>query len=344
MSGESPQFAMAGSDNAPSRILMTGGTGFVGRTLGPAVAQAFPQAARAVLRRPGDSQSLGNWEPLLADLTDRDALDRVISTFKPDLVLHLAAQASVADGEHAGELTWRINFEGSLALASSCARHVPGATFFFVSTSEVYGRSFQDGPAREDSALRPMNTYARAKAATESMLPDVLGKTIKLIIARPFNHTGPWQDERFALPAFAAQIAAIEAGHQPPVLEVGNLDAARDILDVRDVCDAYVSLLTCAPRLPALSVFNISSGTSRLMREFLDQLRVLSSAKFEIRVDAARMRPSDIPRAQGDSSALAEMCGWSPRIPIETTLADLLAFWRKRQHGDRPVRAAGGAA
>ena len=343
MTGANPQFATT-SDAAPRRILLTGGTGFVGRTFGPALIAAFPQSERVVVRRPGDPQGLDGWQPLEADLGDRDSLDKIVSTFMPDLILHLAAQASVSDGERSGELTWRINFEGSLALASACARHVPGATFFFVSTSEVYGRSFQDGPAREDTPLRPMNVYARAKAATEAMLPDVLGNTIKLIIARPFNHTGPWQDERFALPAFAAQIAAIEAGRQPPVLEVGNLNPARDILDVRDVCNAYVALLQYAPHLPARSVFNISSGASRPMHDFLEQLRALSSAQFEIRIDPARMRPSEIARAQGDSRAISELCGWSPQIPIAETLHNLLAFWRMRQSNDQPARIASASA
>ena len=340
MTGANQQFATASSDATPRRILLTGGTGFVGRTFGPALIAAFPHAQRVVVRRPGDPQGLEGWQPFEADLIDRDALDKIIGTFKPDLILHLAAQSSVGDGERSGEATWRINFEGSLSLAGACARHTPGATFFFVSTSEVYGWSFQDGPAREDAALRPMNVYARAKAATESMLPDVLGSAIKLIVARPFNHTGPWQDERFALPAFTAQIAAIEAGRQPPVLEVGNLDAARDILDVRDVCRAYVTLLQSAPQLPARSVFNISSGSSQPMRGFLEQLRALSSAQFEIRIDPARMRPSDIPCAQGDSHAIADLLGWAPQISIEETLGDLLAFWRMRQSSIDAARIA----
>ena len=109
MTGANPQFATT-SDAAPRRILLTGGTGFVGRTFGPALIAAFPQSERVVVRRPGDPQGLDGWQPLEADLGDRDLLDKIVSTFMPDMILHLAAQASVSDGERSGEATWRVNF------------------------------------------------------------------------------------------------------------------------------------------------------------------------------------------------------------------------------------------
>ena len=231
------------------RILLTGGTGFVGGYLAPAIAAAWPGAERVLLRRLGETVLRDGWRPLDAEVTDSAAIGRIVADLKPDLVLHLAAQAAIGATAEMAEATWRVNFGGTLELAHACQRACPGTTFFFVSSSEVYGWSFRDGVASEDTWLRPMNAYARAKAAAESMLPDVLPQA-RLIIARPFNHTGPGQDVRFVLPSLAQQIADVEAGRRPPRLELGNLEASRDFLDVRDVCAAYIAMLQ-SPAGPA---------------------------------------------------------------------------------------------
>jgi GDP-4-dehydro-6-deoxy-D-mannose reductase len=328
---------MSGAPPAYRRIIFTGATGFVGRYLAPAVARAWPRSQRLIVRRGGDRIELTEWDAADADLLDRAAIDALIGAFRPDLVLHLAAQSSVGASAGAGEATWRANFEGSLALAGACARHAPEATFFFVSTSEVYGASFRDGPAREDTPLRPLSAYARSKAAAESMLPDILSPHARLVVARPFNHTGPLQDERFVLPSFAAQIAAIEARRKEPRLEVGNLSAARDFLDVRDVCAAYVALLAQAPALPMRGVYNIGSGKARAIGELLDFMRGLSRREFVVAVDPARLRSSDIPVAVGDSAKLAAATGWAPKIALEDTLRALLEHWR----GVENLRARG---
>jgi GDP-4-dehydro-6-deoxy-D-mannose reductase len=168
------------------------------------------------------------------------------------------------------------------------------------------------------------------------MLADVLARDCRLIIARPFNHTGPGQDKRFALPAFAAQIAAIEEGRQEPRVEVGNLSVERDFLDVRDVTEAYMLLVAAAAKLPSRSVFNIASGTSRSLSSLLDHLRQRSRRGFDVIVDPSRLRPADVPRAAGDASRLRELTGWRPRRPIEETLLSLLDYWRalERQSTD----------
>jgi GDP-4-dehydro-6-deoxy-D-mannose reductase len=310
------------------RILFTGATGFVGHYLAPAMFRAFPDASRLILRRKNDLVSRRGWDETDADLLDSKAVEAAIARFQPDLVLHLAAQASVEASVDAAEATWRLNFDGALSLAGACSRHAPDATFFFVSSSEVYGESFRDGAAREATPLKPMSVYARSKAAAESMLSDVLRPRARLIIVRPFNHTGPHQDRRFALPAFAAQIAAIEAGRKAPRLDVGNLDAARDFLDVRDVCAAYVGLLRHSPELPPRSVFNVGSGKTHTIRQLLEALRGLSRRDFDVAIDPARLRPSDIPIALGDSGKLLSATGWKPEIPIAETLGALLDYWR----------------
>ena len=320
---------MASAPATYQRILFTGATGFVGHYLAPALVEAFPDARRLILRRPGDLVARAGWEAFDADLLDGAAIDAALAAFRPDLILHLAAQASVGDSAGAAEATWRINLGGALAMGAACARHAPEAMFFFVSSAEVYGLSFRDGPAREETPLRPANAYARSKAAAEAMLADVLAAPTRLLIARPFNHIGPMQDERFALPSFAAQIAAIEAGRRSPRLEVGNLDVARDFLDVRDVCAAYVALLRRADELPRRALFNVASGEARTLRALLAMLSAMSSREFDVSVSPARLRESDIPVAVGVSDKLAAATGWAPRIALEETLRGLLGHWRE---------------
>ena len=310
------------------RILMTGGTGFVGGHLCPRLVEAFPDAERLLLTRGGDCVTRAGFTNHTIDLTDRARIDAVFARFRPDLVMHLAAQAAITAASAAKQETWRLNVEGTLHLAGAVARHAPSATFLFVSSAEVYGLAFKDGPASEDSVPRPMNAYARSKYAAEMALADVLPEEASLIVARAFNHTGPGQDTRFALPAFAAQIAAIEAGRGPPRLMVGNLEAQRDFLDVRDVCEAYLALVRRAPP-GCRETMNVASGRPQRMRDLLDALCALSPARFEVLNDPARMRPSEIECSVGRPDRIARATGWSPKIAIASTLRDVLDEQRR---------------
>ena len=314
------------------RILLTGGTGFVGGWLAPAIATAWPDADRVLLRRPGEQVTREGWRAIDAEVTDSAAIGRIVADLKPDLVLHLAAQAAIGATAELAEATWRVNFGGTLELAHACQRVSPATTFFFVSSSEVYGWSFRDGIVDEDTPLRPTNAYARAKAAAESMLPDVLPQA-RLIIARPFNHTGPGQDVRFVLPSLAQQIADVEAGRRPPRLELGNLEASRDFLDVRDVCAAYIAMLSARGASGDRSVFNVASGGSWKIADLVEKFRAHARTPFEVTIDPKRLRPSDVPTAVGSSRRLHDATGWKPTIGVDAIVEALLAHWR----------AAGGA-
>lgn len=309
---------------------MTGGTGFVGRNLAPRVAVAALHAERRVLLRSKSASAPEGWDAEYGELADETRIAEIMSEMKPDLVIHMAAQASVGQSHNASEATWAVNFDGSFAIAKAVARHSPDATFFFTSSAEVYGLSLCDGPVDEEAPLRPQNCYARSKVATELMLTDVLPKTSRLVIARPFNHLGAGQDERFVMASLAAQICRIEAGLQEPVILVGNMDAARDFLDVKDVCDAYIHLLELAPRLQKHSVFNISTGQAHKVRELLEMLVEASSARFSVEVHPQRLRPNDIPSAIGLNAKIVDATGWRPNRPLSETLSDLLAGERLR--------------
>jgi GDP-4-dehydro-6-deoxy-D-mannose reductase len=315
------------------RILLTGGAGFVGSHLAPLLAADYPRAQRAALTLRGAQGDVDpNWTKIEGDLLDAPALDRAIAEIRPDLVVHLAGQASIGQALHAGELTWRSNFHGSFNLASALARHAPAVTMLFASSASVYGATLRDGPAAEDAPLRPLDAYGRSKAAAEAALFDVLSQEARLLIARPVNHTGPRQSEKqFVLSSFAAQIAAIEAGRNAPLLRVGDLTKMRDFLDVRDVVAAYRLLIAGSDGFEnRVSCFNVASGAPRPISDFLDGLRQLARRPFEVEIEPARLRPAavDLPNVAIDATKLRDAFGWSPSHSTGDMLQSLLTYWR----------------
>jgi GDP-4-dehydro-6-deoxy-D-mannose reductase len=186
--------------------------------------------------------------------------------------------------------------------------------------------------------LSPRGVYARSKAAAEAIFEDVLPAEARLVTVRPLNHTGTGQDERFALPSFAAQIARIEAGLVPPKLHVGNLDVERDFLDVRDVINAYLLILAGAEALPRRAVINVASGQPRRIGDLLDLMVSASARPFDVEIDPARLRSTEIPRIVGDAAALRRHFGWIPKHSLDELVMELLTYWRAKISAE-PVAA-----
>lgn len=303
---------MAATD--PRRILITGATGFVGRHLLPALRAAYPAA---------------DIYPAQFDITDRSAVHNAVRNAQPDACIHLAAVSAVADARRNLDHAWRVNLRGTLDLARAVLEHVPNCRLVFASTSEIYGQSFQAGrPLDETALLAPMNTYAATKAAADVALGAMANDGLHVVRLRLFNHSGPGQSETFVLPAFARQIARIEAGLQSPPLRVGGLDSMRDFLDVRDVCHTYIACVR-ADLTPG-TILNIASGVPRRIGDVLDALLALAGLRTEIAVDAKRLRGTEIKSATGDASRARQLLGWAPLIAWTQTLADVLADWRQR--------------
>jgi GDP-4-dehydro-6-deoxy-D-mannose reductase len=196
----------------------------------------------------------------------------------------------------------------------------------------MYGASFiSHGEVTETTELMPLNPYAASKAASDlAAFQYAAVSSLKVIRARPFNHSGAGQSEAFVLPAFAAQIARIEAGQCPPVIKVGDLSAERDFLHIDDVLNAYILLAENAHLIKSGSAFNIASGRSWRIEALLTQLISLSNGGIDIQTDPQRMRPSDIVRVCGSNAALKSAVGWQPHVSIEQLLLELLEFWRQQ--------------
>jgi GDP-4-dehydro-6-deoxy-D-mannose reductase len=136
---------------------------------------------------------------------------------------------------------------------------------------------------------------------------------------------GPRQTPAYVAPSIARQIALIERGDLPPVLRLGNLDPERDVMDVRDTVRAYRAMMAGAePGTP----YNVCGGRAIRIGALVDLFRERARVPVAIEQDPSKMRPSDIPRLWGSHDRLTRDTGWSPAIPLEQTVDDLLAWWR----------------
>lgn len=304
------------ADGADRRVLVTGAAGFVGSRL----MRRLEQGSATVLGLVGPN---GTHDPVAVDLTDAAALAKVVADFRPTTVVHLAAMSSVGDGSVSADTVWKVNFDGARALAEALRALPVPARLIFASSAEVYGRHFNAGPRDETSALAPASPYARTKAAGEYLLADMAGDALSVIVLRLFNHTGAGQDERFVAPSFAAQIARVmrDGGDE---IQVGNLDAVRDFSDVDDVIEAYMAVIEDdAPTAP-FEVYNVGSGRPVAVQALLDTLVEESGLSIRALPHPDRMRPSDIPRAEGVFDKFRQRYGWSATTPLRTTLAAVL--------------------
>jgi len=312
---------------APSRFFVTGASGFVGRHLCHALSRRYPAARRMALRR-SSTTPIDAWENVIGDLRDGGILSELITQFQPDLVIHLAGQASVAAAARDPRAAWDVNVLGSLALATALQTARCKATLLAVSSAEVYGTRLNDGPCDEAVVPAPATVYGRTKFAAEQALSDVHDG--RVIVVRPFNHSGPGQDERFALPGFAAQIARIERGLQPRQMLVGDLSVERDLLHIDDVIAAYVALIEKAEMLPHRAVFVVASGTPVALSDVVRHMQRQALTPFDMVSDPSRLRANDNPRMSGDSSALQQLTGWRPHRSHQQMAADLLDYWRQQ--------------
>ena len=300
------------------RALVTGAGGFVGTRLTRHLESQGWEVVRS-----GHPAVDGI---LPCDFQDDNAVRALIANSGPlTHVFHLAAMAFVPDAERDPVRAMDVNLNGTIRLCSALRDLASPPRLIFIGSSEIYGPP-QALPMTEDHPISPANTYAISKAAADHYCAYLSRiRVLDIVRMRPFNHAGPGQADSYVLSSFARQIAEIEAGMRAPVLETGNLEAARDFLHVDDVLRAYEA---AALHAPGGQAFNVCSGQAQRIQSALDQLLAMSSAAIEVRHDPARMRPSDVPEVYGSSAKLTEMTGWRPEITFETLLRDLLDYWR----------------
>jgi GDP-4-dehydro-6-deoxy-D-mannose reductase len=307
----------------PGPTLVTGAAGFAGSHLLDRLADhaAIVAWCRPGGRHPDESRHL-DWHPV--DLLDPEAVRVNLETVAPARIYHLGGAAHVDASWSSAVPHLRANVLGTHHVLEAVRMSQRPCRVLVVSSAQIYQRS--DDPISEDAPLLPGTPYGLSKLAQDQLaISAVRDDGLEVVIARPFNHTGPRQGPAFAVASFARQIARIEAGLDPPELRVGNLDARRDLTDVRDVVDAYVRLMEGAqPGRP----YNICSGRAWRIGDLLDELLQMARTPVKVEVDESRLRPTDIPVIQGDATRMQADLGWWPRIPVEQTLQDTLDWWR----------------
>ena len=263
------------------------------------------------------------------DIRDYVSIRKVIEEIRPELIFHLAAQSFVPTSWRAPQETLTTNIIGETNLFESVRETKIEPVIQIAGSSEEYGLvNGEEIPIKETHSLRPLSPYAVSKIAQDFLGYQYFKSyNMRIVRTRGFNHTGPRRGDVFVCSNFARQVAMMEAGKQEPIIRVGNLNSIRDFTDVRDMVRGY--WLAATKGEPG-DVYNICSGKGYKMREILDH--ILSLSKIEVKVEVApdRLRPSDVPVLIGDSSKFREKTGWSPEIPIEKTLEDLLNYWRER--------------
>ena len=312
------------------RVFITGATGFAGRHLMASLAPleniiygtAYPQPPHP------DEKNFVH-----LDLrSERDVFEAVRQA-QPQWVFHLAAVSNVGTSWARKKETLETNIMGTFHLFEALKKFSPGARVLFVSSSDIYGffpGSKGNAPKAfaEEDPFHLASPYALSKFNGE-LMAGFYGRWegLDIVIVRPFPHTGPGQSSDFVCSDWARQVIQIGRGSQEPVIRVGNLEAQRDFTDVRDTVRAYVLLLQKGRKG---EVYNICRGRGIALREILETLLASASRNVRVEQDPEKLRKVDIPYLVGDNRKIIADTGWEPQISLQTTLADLLDYWRTR--------------
>jgi GDPmannose 4,6-dehydratase len=326
----------------PPRAFITGITGMVGSHLADYLLEHTDWDLIGLTRWRSPMDNLEHLLPRInagdrlsliqGDLADGQSMQRAVDLARPDFVFHLAAQSYPRVSFDAPVETLDPNVNGTARLLEALRRRPDLSPVVHVcSSSEVFGRVPREKlPIDERCSFHPASPYAISKVGTD-LLGRYYGEAygMKTVTTRMFTHTGPRRGDVFAESTFAKQIAMIEAGHIPPVVKTGNLDSLRTWADVRDAVRAYHMLVTIAPI--AGEVYNIGGTYSCSIGEMLDMLISFSTTKgIAVETDPDRLRPIDADLQVPDTTKFRTHTGWTPQIPFEQTMRDLLDYWRER--------------
>jgi GDP-4-dehydro-6-deoxy-D-mannose reductase len=301
------------------RLLLTGRHGFVGNTFAHLIARDSTY----------DEWQLVETAPAL-DLRDRAAVLAMVEAAAPDAVVHLAAQSWVPDAFRDPASTLQVNVLGTLHLLQALKECAFRGRMIYVGTGDVYGLVPEDAlPIAETRLPAPRNPYAVSKLAAEALCYQwSVSEAMDIVLARPFNHIGSGQSERFVVSDFAKQIVEIKRGQREPVVAVGDIDGTRDFTDVRDVVHGYFALLDAGTTGEA---YNVCSGRDRSIRSMLARLAELAGVEITVKEDPSRLRKAEQRRVRGDPSKIRQATGWQATTPLDESLTAMLQYWENEE-------------
>ncbi|ASV13381.1 dTDP-glucose 4,6-dehydratase [Leptospira santarosai] len=318
------------------KCLITGAAGFVGGYLLKELKESYTDFLGIGIQ-PGpdigkDSKLPRSYRSVVCDIRNMDQVRSVIHEFSPDTVFHLAAQPFVPKAvENPGE-TLEINVQGTLNLLESLRSLKKRVRFIYISSSDVYGNVSESSlPVPESVVPAPLNPYSSSKFCAEiyclqyhRWIPE-----LEIVIARPFNHTGPKQNPNFVIPNFCFQVLeALKLPESERKILVGDLSSTRDFLDVRDVVRAYRIL---SEKGKPGETYNICSGKEVVIRDVLDKIISVSGRKIQVEVDSSRFRPVEMKRLFGNKDKLQGL-GWAPNFDLSDTIRDVYHWYQTAEN------------
>lgn len=324
-----------------TRCLITGLTGFVGSHLADYLLEHTEWEIYGLIRWRSSLDNIAHLLPRInredrvylcyGDLRDSDSINNTVRDVLPDYVFHLAAQSYPKTSFTSPLDTYETNVQGTSRLLEALRNYKKDAIIHVCSSSEVFGRVPKEKlPINEDCGFHPASPYAISKVGTDLIgrfYAEAYGMNVQ--VTRMFTHTGPRRGDVFAESSFAKQIAMIEAGQKDKNIRHGNLNSLRTYADVRDAVRAYYLLLTVNP-IPG-AYYNIGGAHTCTIAEMLAQLLYNSvGLDFEFQEESDRLRPIDADLQVPDCSKFKAHTGWVPQIPFETTMRDLLEYWRSK--------------
>jgi GDP-4-dehydro-6-deoxy-D-mannose reductase len=323
-------------------VLITGATGFSGSFLVEHYASAGWVVVGTHLGAPEFSpdQAHGDISLRSIDLRDCQAVRDLVFDVRPDLVVHLAAQSSVSMSWERPMETITDNATMQYAVLEALVGTDIGARVITIGSADEYGSvNAEENPVSEERELRPASPYGLSKVVQDLMARqywEIHG--LDVVRTRPFQQAGPRRADKFVAGSFARQVSEIALGVRDPVIRVGNIDLARDFVDVRDVARAYALLAELGE---SGAVYNIASGVPHTLRHMLELMLEGASVSAEIRDDPGRQRVQEAPLLTGDASKLRSTTGWRPQFSFEQSVLDTLTYWRSRVQEEQSLTARG---
>lgn len=314
------------------KLFITGINGFAGRHLARLASELGWEILGSV--RPGKTGPLelgpGLNIPVVGwDIASEPFPSKALEQFRPDGIVHMAAESFAGSAGLGSDSIWQANLFGTRRLYEAVAKSAPQARVLYVGTGLTYGPPTTQSPkSKETDPLCPPNNYAATKSCADLVSYQAFcDPGLQIIRARPFNHIGPGQSARFAVPSFARQFAAMKKGLIPHRLEVGNLDSARDFTDVRDIVRGYAELLL---RGRPGEAYNLGTGEPTGLRLAVDFFSQATGIQPELVLRKDFLRKSDPPILLADRSKVENEIGWKPQISMKQTLQDILDDWLSR--------------
>lgn len=309
------------------KALITGASGFVGKVMTNTLLNSNVEVMG--ISRTDSSLNGQLTEKYKCDIQDKTRLRELLKLYKPNYIIHLAGPAFIPSSINKPEMTYDIIFRGTLNLLENVRELKLDSRILYISSADVYGASSKSFLSEMD-IIDPNNPYASAKACAELLCKQFYHSYgTDVLIARPFNHTGPGQSPDFVCSSFACQIAKMQFSNKRSLV-TGNIDVERDFLDVRDVAQAYLGLLKHGI---TGEIYNVCSSRAISIRRIIEMLfEEADIREYDLKLDKDLVRKKDIPLRVGDNSKLVRSINWIPQFSINETVKDLLSYWKENAH------------